>query len=208
MIRDQILEEFTEALASSDPVPGGGGASCLAGAIGVSLGAMVCSLTEGKKKYADVEEEIRSAKKYLLDMREVFYRLADKDEEVFLPLSKAYSLPRKTEEEKKTRDSFLALALSDAASVPMSALETAVSVMPVLRTVAEKGSKLAVSDAGVAASYLRTCMEGAAFNIRINTGMMKDPAIRERMEEKCARLLEYGIRETETVSEIVRTRIS
>ena len=92
--------EFVEVLASKAPVPGGGGASALVGAIGTALGNMVGSLTVGKKKYADVEEEMWELKKKADELQKELLHLIERDAEVFEPLSKAYGMPRETEEEK------------------------------------------------------------------------------------------------------------
>ena len=92
--------EFVEVLASKAPVPGGGGASALVGAIGTALGNMVGSLTVGKKKYAEVEEEMWELKGKCDQLQKDFLRLIERDAEVFEPLSKAYGMPRETEEEK------------------------------------------------------------------------------------------------------------
>ena len=93
-------EEFVEVLASKAPVPGGGGASALVGAIGMALGNMVGSLTVGKKKYADVEADILTLKEKATALQADFLRLVEADAEAFEPLSKAYGMPRETEEEK------------------------------------------------------------------------------------------------------------
>ena len=92
--------EFVEVLSSKAPVPGGGGASALVAAVGTALGNMVGSLTVGKKKYADVEDEMWELKKKCDQLQKDFLRLIERDAEVFEPLSKAYGMPRETEEEK------------------------------------------------------------------------------------------------------------
>ena len=92
--------EFVEVLASKAPVPGGGGASALVGAVGTALGNMVGSLTVGKKKYADVEDEMYELKAKCDQLQKDFLRLIERDAEVFEPLSKAYGMPKETEEEK------------------------------------------------------------------------------------------------------------
>ena len=97
--KSQTCEDFIEVLASKAAVPGGGGASALAGAIGIALGNMVGSLTVGKKTYADVEEEIIECKKQADEIAKEFLELMDKDAEAFEPLSKAYGLPKSTPEE-------------------------------------------------------------------------------------------------------------
>lgn len=92
--------EFVEVLGSKAPVPGGGGASALVGAVGTALGNMVGALTVGKKKYADVEEEMKELMAKATTLQDELLHLIERDAEVFEPLSKAYGMPRETEEEK------------------------------------------------------------------------------------------------------------
>ncbi|MBR6405683.1 MAG: cyclodeaminase/cyclohydrolase family protein [Lachnospiraceae bacterium] len=184
MTRDQIIEEFLLDLSSKSPVPGGGGASALAGAFGVSLGMMVASLTIGKKRYAAVEEEVIRLNQHLETLRDVFLRLADKDEEAFLPLSRGYAMPKETEEEKQIRSAYMENALYDAVLVPLSVMETALGAFESLLALARIGSKLAISDAGVAASFLQTAVTGAEMNVRINLRSMKEPERRTRLSER------------------------
>ncbi len=188
MRREEIIEEFLDELASASPVPGGGGASALAGACGCALAAMVCSLTVGKKRYQAVEEEIRADLAYLNEMRGIFLSFMDKDEEVFLPLSKAYALPKETEEEKASRDRVMRELLKNAAEVPLRLLELADTVLDTVLDVAEKGSRLAISDAGVAAAFMETCASGAVLNVRINTKVLKDEEMKNYLEERTEKL--------------------
>lgn len=207
MVRDAIIEEFLTDLSSKNPTPGGGGASSVAGATGVSLGQMVINLTLGKKKYAEYEETLRECYETLETLKESFFSLADKDEEVFLPLSKAYSMPKETEEEKRVKEQFMEQALVDATLVPLSVMDTAVGALEVLTTVAKCGSKLAISDAGVGASMLRTALEGAAFNVKINVKAMKNEDRKTAFTERMDRNLNYGIRMAEDILEIVDSRL-
>ena len=107
-------EEFVDVLASKAPVPGGGGASALVGAIGMALGNMVGSLTVGKKKYADVEADIIALKEKATALQADFLRLVEADAEAFEPLAKAYGMPRETEEEKAEKARVMAIVLKDA----------------------------------------------------------------------------------------------
>ena len=207
MTRDQIIDEFLMDLSSKSPVPGGGGASALAGAFGVSLGMMVASLTVGKKTYASVEAEVMEENAHLETLREVFLRLADKDEEVFLPLQRGYSMPRATEEEKRIRNQYMEKALLDACMVPLSIMETALGAFETLLKLSKVGSKLAVSDAGVAASFLQTALTGASMNVRINVKSMKDEAVKNRLSEKCSLYLSRGEKLYTETMETVKERI-
>ncbi len=207
MTRDQIIEEYLEELSSKNPVPGGGGASALAGALGTSLGMMVASLTIGKKTYAAVEDEVIGLNEHLSTLREVFLRLADKDEEVFLPLSRGYAMPRRTEEEKALRGQYMERALNDAVLVPLSVMETAVGAFDTLLQLSRVGSKIAISDAGVAASYLLTAAVGASMNVEINVKSMKDEEKKAWLSGKCARYLERAETLYRETMDTVRERI-
>ena len=174
MMLEKKTTEFLEELSSSAPVPGGGGASAAAGAYAAALGLMVGNLTTGKKKYADVEEEICESMKKLEQLRDKLTRLVDEDAKAFEPLSKAYGMPKETEEQKKLKEQVLETALREACRVPLEIMEVSIEVMELLQVLEEKGSRLAVSDAGVGILFAKTSLEGASLNVFINTRLMKD----------------------------------
>ena len=118
MVDQLTVDKFLSTLSSKEPVPGGGGASALAGALGNALGQMVANLTIGKKRYADVEEEIMGLLARMEDLQKEFVILADRDEEVFAPLAAAYGLPTGTEEEKAHKAAVMEQRLLDASYVP------------------------------------------------------------------------------------------
>ena len=172
--------EFVEVLASKAPVPGGGGASALVGAVGTALGNMVGSLTVGTKKYADVEDEIIECKKEADEIAKEFLELMDKDAEAFEPLSKAYGLPKSTPEEIAEKEEIMENALNVACGVPIEIMKTCARGIDLVEVFAAKGSRIALSDAGVGATLLKSAMQGASLNVYINTKSMKD---RKRAEE-------------------------
>lgn len=182
--------DFVKVLASSEPVPGGGGASALVGAVGTALGNMVGSLTVGKKKYADVEEEMYSLKEKATKLQEELLRLVERDAEVFEPLSKAYGMPRATEEEKAEKARVMEIVLKDACSVPMEIMEKCCEAIELLEVFAEKGSTLAISDAGVGAAMCKAALLGASLNVYINTKSMKNREYAEELNAKCDAMLE------------------
>ena len=182
------IRQFTDALASSAPVPGGGGASALCGALAAALGSMVCNLTVGKKKYADVEEEVKETLQSTEALRTELLALIREDAEAFEPLSRAYSLPRETEEEIRLRDTVMEEALRRAGETPLRMMRAAAKLVPPLRFLSEKGSRLVVSDVGVAAYFARAALEGAALNVYINTRLMKDRSFAEAMEREADEL--------------------
>lgn len=172
-----VLSDFAERLASSAPVPGGGGASALVGAVGVALGNMVGSLTVGKKKYADVEEEIIALNEKAAVLREQLLTLMEKDAEVFEPLSKAYSIPK----DDPSRDEVMAVVLKQASEVPLEIMKKCCEAIDLIEVYAQKGSVIAVSDAGCGAAICKAALESAALNVFINTKSMKDRALAESM---------------------------
>lgn len=172
--------DFIKDLSSAKPVPGGGGACAAVGAFAAALGMMVANLTVGKKRYADVEEEIREILGRLEGLLAELTALTDKDAECFEPLSRAYGLPKETKEEKARKEQTLEKALYEASIVPLELMETILKVMGCLEILGEKGSGIAVSDAGVGILFAQAALEGASLNVFINTKLMKN---RERARE-------------------------
>ena len=183
-------EEFVDVLASKAPVPGGGGASALVGAIGMALGNMVGSLTVGKKKYADVEADIIALKEKATALQADFLRLVEADAEAFEPLAKAYGMPRETEEEKAEKARVMAIVLKDACAVPMEIMEKCCEAIDLIVEFAAKGSKLAISDAGVGAAFCKAALQGASLNVYINTKSMADREYAEELNRKADAMLE------------------
>ena len=182
---EKTVSAFTEELASPAPVPGGGGASALAGAIGISLGDMVGELTTGKKKYADVEEDIQALMKRAQALRVKLLGFVDGDAEAFAPLAKAYGIPK----DDPTRGAVMESALQVACSVPMDILRTCADAIDIIGEFAAKGSRLAVSDAGCGAILCKAAMQAASLNIYINTKSMKDRALAQALEAEADALL-------------------
>ena len=183
-------DEFVEVLASKAPVPGGGGASALVAAVGTALGNMVGSLTVGKKKYADVEEEMYALKEKASALQADFLRLIDRDAEVFEPLSKAYGMPRETEEEKAEKAWVMAIVLKDACSVPMEIMEKCCEAIDLIVEFAAKGSALAISDAGVGVAFCKAALLGASLNVLINTKSMADKEYAAELNAKADAMIE------------------
>ncbi|MBP3313966.1 MAG: cyclodeaminase/cyclohydrolase family protein [Oscillospiraceae bacterium] len=192
--------EFAEKLASKDPTPGGGGAAALVGALGASLGQMVTNLTMGKKTYAEFEDEMSAICAGLEDCRNALLDLVEEDEKAFQPLAKAYAIPK----DDPNRASVLEEATLTACQPPMEMLRTCASAIALLPNLVEHGSRLAVSDAGCAATLLRAAMESAALNVKINTRALQDRAVAESLNKEMQSLLEKSI----TVAEAVYASVS
>lgn len=184
--QDKNLMEFTTELASKAAVPGGGGASALVGAVGVSLGNMVGALTVGKKKYADVEEDIKVLMEQAEGLRVKLLDLIEADAACFAPLAKAYGIPK----EDPNRDAIMEDALKTACSVPMDIMRTVCEAIALMVEFANKGSALAISDAGCGAVCCKAALQGASLNVFINTKSMKDRETAEALEKEAQALLD------------------
>lgn len=188
----KTCEEFVEVLASKAPTPGGGGASALTGAVGVALGNMVGSLTVGKKKYAEVEEEIKAMMETSAELQADLLELVQKDAECFEPLAAAYRMPKDTEEEKAEKERVLEQATKDACEVPFEIMEKCCQGIDLCGEFAEKGSVMATSDAGAGAIFCKAALQAASLNVYINTKSLKDREYAQQANEKSdAMLKEY-----------------
>lgn len=183
-------ESFVSELSTKAPVPGGGGASALVGAIGCALGNMVGSLTVGKKKYADVEAEMYELNEKSGKIWRDLLDLIQKDADVFEPLSKAYGLPKNTEEEKAEKERVMSECLKEACSVPMDIMRKCCEALELIKSYAEKGSQLAISDAGVGAAFCKAALMGASLNVFINTKAMTDREYAESLNREANEMLE------------------
>lgn len=193
------IDEYVKELGSKAPVPGGGGASAVAGALSAALACMVCNLTVGKKSYVTVEDDV---KKILADMNEhieSFIKLSDKDAEVFYPLSQAYGFKPQNNEEKKLHEENMEKLLFNAAMVPLDIMKEAYSMLGAIDFLAKKGSKLAVSDAGVAVSMLRSAVCGAMMNVVINVKYMKDRIKAQNILDEASELLENTMNKADII---------
>lgn len=171
-----IDRAFIDELASKAPTPGGGGACAYCGALAAALSSMVCNLTLGKKAYEAVESDVRAAFDELAALQERLIDLIDEDARAFTPLAAAYALPRETPEEQATKDAALQEALIEACEVPLSIMRACARVIDLSQVLVEKGSRLALSDAGVSALFAKAALQGASLNVLINCSSMNDRA--------------------------------
>ncbi len=200
-------EDFVDILSTRAPVPGGGGASALVGALGCALGNMVGSLTVGKKKYAFVEADIIALKEKADILQKELLRLVEEDARVFEPLSKAYGMPKETEEEKAEKARVMAIVLKDACSVPMEIMRKCCEAIELIEEFAAKGSVIALSDAGVGAAFCKAALLGASLNVFINTKSMTDRDYAESLNREAEKMIaEYSVK-ADAVFENVNARL-
>jgi methenyltetrahydrofolate cyclohydrolase len=174
MLTSLSVSSFLSETASNSPAPGGGSVSALAASLGSALTSMVCRLTVGKNTNVTVQIELESVLIKSEKLRSKFAALIDEDTEAFKRVMAAYKLPKETAEQIAQRAAMVQDAIKTATMVPLKLMELCAEAMALLKMVVEKGNKNALSDTGVAALMISAACEGAALNVQINLGSIKD----------------------------------
>ena len=208
MLTDKSVSKFLDELASNSPAPGGGSVAALAGSLGAALTSMVSNLTIGKKKYVEVDGEMKSVLKRSEELRRMFTSLIDRDTEAFNKVMEAFGLPKDTEDQKALRSAAIQGATKEAALVPLSVMQHVIDALALAKVVAEKGNANSVSDSGVSALMLHAAAEGAALNVQINLGSITDTEFVGWRTEEVASLLKTSRAMANDVLQIVRMKIN
>lgn len=183
---------FIMDLASKAPTPGGGGASAYGGALASALGSMVGNLTVGKKRYEAVEADTYIVLEKLADARVRLIELVEEDARAFAPLAAAYGMPKGTPDEHAAKDAAMQEALVGACEVPLDIMRTCARVIELCEFLAYNGSRMALSDVGVAVAFGKAALLGASLNVYINAKDIGDRERAERYTGEADRLIESG----------------
>lgn len=198
-------ENFTKLLASAEPVPGGGGAAALCGALSVSLCSMAASLTKGKKKFAEFEGELCAVIEKCEELRNDFLKLINGDAEAFYPLSKAYSMPKDAAGYAEA----MRTATYNAMLPPMEMMRCCLRASELMEEVFEgRCSALLISDIGCAASLCRSAVKCAAMNVFVNTKMYRGEADADSIEADAKTILDTVVPRSEKIEAAVLSRLS
>lgn len=190
MLTSRTVTQFLDELASNSPAPGGGSVAALAGAIGTALTSMVCNLTIGKKKYADVQAELQSVLVESENLRKKMTALVEKDTEAFNAVMAAFGMSKSTEKEQKQRAAAIQQATKSATLVPLDVMSLCGHALSLAKVVAEKGNRNSASDAGVAALMLQAGCASAELNVRINLTSLNDESFVRQTTDKTRELSE------------------
>ena len=208
IMAESTIYQFINELSSDAPIPGGGGASGLVAACGMALGNMVLSLTTGKKKFEQYQDEIDDLIEKGNNLTDALLRGMDADAAAFIPLTMAYRMPKDTEEEQAKRDAVMEEALVTASEAPLHMMAKIMEAMHLIHRIAEIGSRMAISDAGVGIQCCMAAMHGASLNVFINTKSMKNREVAEDMNRRADALIKeaelVGNRTYELVLQAVR----
>ena len=197
------VSAFADLLASDAPAPGGGSAAALEGALGACLTAMVCALTVGKKKYADVQDLAAETQKKAEDLKARFIDVMDRDTEAFNAVSAVFSMPKSTDEEKAARAAAMQEALKGCTKTPFEMMELAVESLELTDSVLGKTNASAASDLGVSALSMKAAIQGAWLNVLINISSFKDRELAEEYRAKGEALLARALPLADKIYETV-----
>lgn len=197
------LQQYFDDLSSNAPTPGGGNVAALCGALSSSLGAMVCGLTIGKKKYVEVEAEMVNIKSKLESFQKEFFELGQQDNFAFNKVMEAFKLPKETDAEKDARSKAIEVATLGAAAVPEEVMKKAKEILPFLKLIIEKGNKNSLSDAGVAAALVSTASKSAYMNVLINCSSLSNQTIAQEIKKRADIVLDETCSESDRLLEKV-----
>lgn len=202
-LTEQSCVHFLDALASREPVPGGGGAAALAGALGVALCSMAGNLTLGRKKYAAVEDDIKSVLTQGEALRSRLLSLVEEDAALFAPLAAAYAIPK----DDPTRSQVLEQVTLDACAAPVHIMEVCCQAIVLLEEMLEKGSTMMVSDVGCGALCCRAALESASLNVFVNTKTLQNRETAAALEGKADDMLREYVPRAQQVADAVLRRL-
>ena len=201
-LTDLSCESLVEALAAKTPVPGGGGAAALVGALGAALCSMVGNYTTGKKTYAAVESDVHRMLMEAQDVRMRLIQLVQEDADAFYPLSQAYAMPR----DDPKREETLEEVTKWACSAPLEMMRQTCRAIELLEEMGQKGSRMLLSDVGCGAILCRAALEAASLNVFVNTKTLKSRDFAEMTNAECDEMLiEYIPRAEACAQSVLRT---
>lgn len=207
MLKDLNLQDFILETAGSEPVPGGGSISALNGAIAGALAQMVANLTIGKKRYVEVEEEMRQLASKAEALRTELVADIDRDSDAYRLVFEAFKLPKETDEEKAYRTTQIQERTKLAANIPMAVARRAHELLSLAEVVVAKGNSNAITDGCVAMMCARTAVLGALLNVRINLTSITDEAFVRALAEEADRLEADAIARERAVFEQTKTSL-
>ena len=206
-LAEMTVTQFADVLASDAPAPGGGSTAALAGALGAALTAMVCRLTEGRKKYAEFEPFVLEVKEKATRLQAQFIDVMDRDTEAFMVISNAYGMPKETDEEKAARSAAIQAGLVKSTETPMEMMELSAQTIALTESLLGKFNTASASDLGVGALTLRTAVQGAWLNVLINIGSLKDKELADQYRAKGQTLVDQVVAASDRVYETVLTLV-
>jgi glutamate formiminotransferase/formiminotetrahydrofolate cyclodeaminase len=204
---DLTVTGFADETASESPAPGGGSVSAYMGAMGIALGTMVANLSSHKRGWDDRWEEFSNWAEKGMQYQQELLKLVDEDTDAFNKIMDAFGLPKKTDEEKAIRKKAIEDATKNAILVPFRVMEIAHKSLEVIKAMAGIGNPNSVSDAGVGALAIRSCVKGAFLNVKINAAGLDDKIFVQDVTKKATKIENETERLEKEILKIVESKI-
>lgn len=206
-IKTQPIQQFLNELASKSATPGGGSAAAIMGAQGAALISMVCNLTIGKPKFADVEAEMQTLLAQAEDLRQQLTDFIQADVDVFNRVMAAYGLPKETDADKADRSAAIQDVMKDATVVPLDCAKACAEVIALSQIAAEKGNPNVISDAGAAVMAAYGGLKTAALNVYINAASLKDRDFTDAKLAELAAIMQASEATTEAIYQAIKAKL-
>jgi len=206
-IKKQSIEQFLDNLASKSATPGGGSAAAIMGAQGAALISMVCNLTIGKPKFAEVETDMQNLLQQAETLRQQLTDMIQADVDVFNRVMAAYGLPKETDEEKTARSAAIQTVLKDATDVPLDCAKACAKVIELSRIAADKGNPNVISDAGAAVMAAYGGLKTAALNVYVNAGSLKDRNFADAKLAELADIMQNAEITAEAIYQAIKVKL-
>lgn len=197
------VTDFVNELAGDSAVPGGGSVAALAGSVAAGLVAMVARLTIGRKKYEDVREAMAQVRDEADRLADVFCDLVDRDAEAYKGVVDAFKMPRKTDDDKKARCAAIQGATKQAAIVPLKTLKALAQITDLAEEIIHKGNSNCLTDVGTAVQMARAGALGAAYNVRINLGSIKDQGAVAKLRQETDTLITKVLKSAQSMEAMI-----
>ncbi len=207
-IASLTIDDFLARLGSSDPTPGGGALAALSGAMAAAMLAMVCNLTVGRRRFADVEADVHALLARCKTAQSELLQLADADANAYLAVRDAYRLPRATDAEQQVRSDAIEAAMHGATDVPVDSARAGAAVLDLAIEAARITNPVALGDVAVATHLALGSMRGAADQARMNLSTLKDTAFVSRMAGQIDELLDRSDAAARRALDEIQTRVS
>lgn len=212
MQKNLMIKDYIEKLSSKEPIPGGGSAAALAGALSSALTAMVFNLTIGKKMYEEYDDDkkdlINTSLKKIEECNIELMDFMDRDGEAFLSLMAAFKLSKESQEEKIKRNEKIQLGYENALKIPLNLAKKCIEIYKYVLVASKYGNKNVISDAGVAAILLQGAVESAILNVKINLNGIRDEKYKKNIEVECRKIIEEASLKKVEIMKMVNSKIS
>ena len=202
------LRQFCNETLSDSPAPGGGSVAALMGALGTSLGGMVANLSAGKRGWDDKIQFFSEWAVKAQELKDELLFLVDEDTAAFNQVMSAFGLPKESTEEKTARSNAIQAATKYAAEVPLRVMQTASRSYELLEKMAAEGNPASLSDVGVGLLATRACIDGAALNVRINLGSLKDEKVKGELSKRVTAVADESHTHFDRINQVIEKKLN